>query len=55
MRTTEKTKEIINHCVEVHGEENAKEQALNTIEQIIYLAPIEERAYWHKVKQLLNK
>jgi hypothetical protein len=55
MRTTEKTKEIINHCVEVHGEENAKEQALKTIEQIIYLAPIEERGYWDKVKQLLNK
>jgi hypothetical protein len=53
MRPKEKLNQILNHCENVHGIENAKEHALKTIEQILFLAPIEEKNYWYKIKNEL--
>jgi len=54
MKPKEKAKELIDYSIKLHGSEDAKKQCLITAEQLILLAPFEEKNYWNKVKQELE-
>jgi hypothetical protein len=54
MRAKEKAKELIDYAVKLHGSEDAKDKCLITVDQIMLLAPFEDKEYWKQVKNYIS-
>ena len=55
MKPRNKAKNIYNSAVELHGPEQAKEQAIKSAEAIKALAPIEVKHLWNEVVTLIKE
>ena len=54
MRAKQKAKELIDYAIKLHGSEDAKDKCLITVDQIMILAPFEDREYWKQVKNYIS-
>ena len=55
MKPKNKAKNIYNSAVELHGEQQAKEQAIKSAEAIKALAPFETQYLWSEVITLIKE
>lgn len=55
MKPRNKANNIYNSAVELHGEQDAKEQAIKSAEAIKALAPIETQQLWSEVITLIKE
>lgn len=55
MTTKEKAEIIYKNAVSLHGQSNAKEQAIKSATATKALAPVLYRDFWQKVIEHLNK
>lgn len=55
MTSKEKAEVIYKNAVALHGQNNAKEQAVKSAIAVKALAPISDREFWEKVIERLNQ
>lgn len=55
MKPQEKAKEIYTRSLRLHGLAEAKEQAIKTVESIIYLVPYDGTKFWNEVNTEIEK
>ena len=55
MTVKEKAEVIYKHAIALHGQDNAKEQAVKSAIAVKALAPISDREFWEKVIERLNQ
>ena len=55
MKSKNKANNIYNSAVELHGQQEAKEQAIKSAEAIKALAPFETQTLWNKVITLIKE